>query len=116
MDIYDIPVTGNLEPNLIASETIKTAWHSVLDHLERRLRNDEQGEPEREDNRTGFRLPRLNDLFPEALFPPVEALRRDWEGIFFWVYSEYEPSFYPGKSTFFFTRDKQRERGRRRME
>ncbi len=72
-----------------------------------RLGSDEQRVPGRKGNGAGFTLPRLNDLFPDALFPTVEALRHDWEGIFFWVFSEYEPGFYPGKSTFFFTKGKQ---------
>jgi amino acid adenylation domain-containing protein len=79
----------------------------VILTLVNRLGSDEQREPERKGNGAGFTLPRLNDLFPDTLFPAVEALRADWEGIFFWVFSEYEPGFYPGKSTFFFSKDKQ---------
>src|SRR5437588_4460492 len=69
--------------------------------------SDEQRKPERKGNWAAFRLARLNDLFPEALFPTVAALRRDWVALYYWSASEYEPSFYPGKSTFFFTQDKQ---------
>ena len=73
------------------------------------LGSDEQMEPERGDNGVDFTLPRLNDLFPDALFPAVEALRHDWGSIALWVMSEYEPSFYAGKSTFFFTKDFQQQ-------
>jgi amino acid adenylation domain-containing protein len=63
------------------------------------LGSDEQSTPEP--------LPRLNELFPKALFPTAEALHQDWEGEFAWTVSAYEPGFYPGKSTFFFTWDGQ---------
>ncbi len=87
--------------------TLKELHELWLTQRAERLRSDEQMEPGRRGNGVGFTLPRLNDLFPEALFPTVEALRHDWEGIYFWIFSEYEPGFYPGKSTFFFTKDRQ---------
>ena len=50
-------------------------------------------------------LPMIAALFPEALFPTIEALRHDWEGLFTWIASDYTPGFYAGKSTFFFSWD-----------
>jgi amino acid adenylation domain-containing protein len=90
-----------------ASEGFGTAW-SFSWALEILLGSEEQKRTGRKGNRVGFTPSRLNALFPEPLFPAVETLRRDWEGIFFWVISGYEPDFYPGKSTFFFTKDKQK--------
>ena len=90
--------------------TLKELYDIWLNQDTERSENDEQIEPGHRGNGVGFTLPRLNDLFPEALFPPVEALRKDWAGIFTWVISEYEPGFYPGKSTFFFAEDS-REHG-----
>ena len=87
--------------------TLKELHELWLAQRAERLGSDEQMEPGRRGNRVGFTLPRLNDLFPEALFPTVEALQHDWEGTYFWIMSEYEPGFYPGKSTFFFTKDRQ---------
>ena len=78
-----------------------------LDQRAGYLGSDEQIETAFRDNGVGFVLPRFNDLFPEALFPTVEAIQHDWEGIYFWVMSEYEPDFYSGKSTFFFTKNRQ---------
>ncbi len=70
-----------------------------------RLRNDQQEGTEEEGKGVGFPPPRL-----KALFPTIEVLQADWEGLFFWIFSEYEPSFYPGKGTFFFTKNKQERR------
>jgi acyl carrier protein len=98
------------DQNGMAIITLVNEYGLWLHHGTERLGSDEQKAPGRRGNGVGFTLPRLKDLFPEALFPTVGALRRDWEGIFFWAIYEYEPSFYPGKSTFFFTKDGQ-ERG-----
>ena len=35
------------------------------------------------------------------MFPPVEALRKDYIGIFTWLAAGYDPGSYPGKITFF---------------
>ncbi|MFL5663118.1 MAG: non-ribosomal peptide synthetase, partial [Ktedonobacteraceae bacterium] len=74
------------------------------------LETDEQIEPEGKGNRIGFALPKLDAIFPEPIFPTAEALHQDYEFMFFWIAAEYVPGFYPGKSTFFFTRDSE-ERG-----
>jgi len=66
------------------------------------LENDEQ--LEHRYSNMSFALPRLDAIFPDPLFPTVEALRHDWEGIFHWSASVYVLGFYPGKSTFFFFR------------
>lgn len=62
-------------------------------------------------NNASFALPKFAAIFPDALFPADEVLRHDWEGIFHWTASDYVPSFYPGKSTFFFFWDSE-EHGR----
>jgi surfactin family lipopeptide synthetase A len=46
---------------------------------------------------------RLAAVFPDPIFPTIEAMRHDWGGLFQWAASNYVPSFYPGKSTFFFS-------------
>jgi hypothetical protein len=85
---------------------LTTEYDLVLQGAEGRG-SDEQAVPGCKGKEAGFPLPRLKELFPEALFPPGEAFRHDWPGIFVWVMSEYEPGSYPGTSTFFFTRDSQ---------
>jgi amino acid adenylation domain-containing protein len=90
--------------------TLGNEYELWLHHSAWHLGSDEQKGPGRRGKGVGFTLPQLKELFPEALFPTVEALWHDWEGLYFWVMSEYEPGFYPGKSTFFFTKDRQ-ERG-----
>jgi len=90
--------------------TLGNEYELWLHHSAWHLGSDEQKGPGRRGKGVGFTLPQLEKLFPEALFPTVEALWHDWEGLYFWVMSEYEPGFYPGKSTFFFTKDRQ-ERG-----
>ncbi len=40
-----------------------------------------------------------------SLVPTVEALRRDWLGIFVWVISDYIPRYYPGKMTYFWANE-----------
>jgi amino acid adenylation domain-containing protein len=79
----------------------------VIQTLMSRSGSDVKAELERNANGRRFTLPRLNDLFPDTLFPTVETLRADWEGRFFWIFSEYEPGSYPGTSTFFFSKDAQ---------
>lgn len=39
-----------------------------------------------------------------SIFPPAEALREDYPGVFTWATSSYVPSFYPGKVTLFWER------------
>ena len=39
------------------------------------------------------------------MFPPVEALRKDYVGIFTWLAADYTPDSYPGKITFFWARE-----------
>ncbi len=52
-----------------------------------------------------FALPRLTAIFPDVFFPTTEALHHDWGGLFHWMAAAYEPGYYPGKSTFFFSWD-----------
>ncbi len=40
-----------------------------------------------------------------SLVPPLETLRRDWVGIFVWVFSHYHPRYYPGKLSYLWARD-----------
>jgi hypothetical protein len=67
---------------------------------------DKQIEPGRGGNRMGFALSRLNEIFPDPIFPTDEVLHQDYASIFCWVASDYVPGLYPGKSKFFFTRDR----------
>jgi amino acid adenylation domain-containing protein len=96
-----------VDQNGLVIITLGNEYGLWLHHGAERLGSDEQRGSGRKGNGEGFTLPRLKDLFPEALFPTVEALWHDWEGLYFWAMSEYEPGSYPGKSTFFFTKDKQ---------
>jgi thioesterase domain-containing protein len=41
-----------------------------------------------------------------SFLPTTEALRQDWMGIFTWVSSNYVPSRYPGKVTYFWASEK----------
>jgi hypothetical protein len=43
---------------------------------------------------------RLNNMFP-----PVEALYKDYVGVLTWLASGYMPDIYPGKITFLWARD-----------
>jgi amino acid adenylation domain-containing protein len=91
----------------------------TLEHLhELRLRedtgrwgSDEQVEFGHRGDKQGFALPRLDAIFPDAIFPPTEVLCHDWAGLFYWSASDYVPDLYPGTSTFFFFWDSE-ERGR----
>jgi hypothetical protein len=40
-----------------------------------------------------------------SLIPTRETLRRDWIGIFVWVFSQYIPRYYPGKLIYLWTSD-----------
>lgn len=40
-----------------------------------------------------------------SLMPAIETLRRDWIGIFVWVFSHYHPRYYPGKMIYLWTTD-----------
>jgi acyl carrier protein len=60
------------------------------------------------DNRVDMAL-QIASLFPEPIFPTEEALYQDYEFLFFWTSAEYRPSPYPGKSTFFFTQDSEKQ-------
>ena len=40
-----------------------------------------------------------------SLIPALETLRRDWIGIFVWIFSQYFPHYYPGKLTYLWTKD-----------
>ncbi|GAC1389438.1 MAG: hypothetical protein NVS4B11_03610 [Ktedonobacteraceae bacterium] len=67
----------------------------VLRHLYRYLHssNDERLQD--------FEQLRQVDARFDAMFPPVEALRKDYVGIFTWLAAGYTPDHYPGKITFF---------------
>ena len=41
----------------------------------------------------------------KALFPGIEKLRKDYLNILQWLVSTYQPELYPGKITFFWTRE-----------
>jgi amino acid adenylation domain-containing protein len=41
----------------------------------------------------------------QALWPRVETLRQDWSNIYDWQVANYTPDLYPGKITFFWTRE-----------
>ncbi len=46
----------------------------------------------------------LATLFPDTIFPDTYALHQDWEGLFVWTTSRYEPRSYSGKSSFLFSK------------
>jgi thioesterase domain-containing protein/acyl carrier protein len=41
----------------------------------------------------------------DSMFPPVEALHKDYVGVLTWLTSGYVPGVYPGKITFFWARE-----------
>jgi surfactin family lipopeptide synthetase A len=104
------PASQGVNPNEGVILTLKTLHEDKLERDAEQLETDEQIEPEGRGNRAGFALPKLDALFPEPIFPSAEALHQDYWGMFCWVASDYVPGLYPGKSTFFFTRDSE-ERG-----
>ncbi len=62
--------------------------------------------------RHSYRLLRYKLLRPSqdpslrlSVIPNLEALRRDWIGIFVWVFSHYRPRYYPGKIIYLWARD-----------
>ena len=89
-------------------------WFLCLQHIYRylrfshyrRLKNSEllgtveQGEPGRKPSKVG--LAPLG-LRLKALVPKVETLRQDYPNIYDWLASDYTPSLYSGKITFFWT-------------
>ena len=85
--------------------TLKELHEHKLERDAEHRETEEQIEPGSRGNRVGFALPKLDAIFPEPIFPTMEALHQDYEAMFFWAASEYMPGLYPGKSTFFFTRD-----------
>src|SRR5205823_3476534 len=87
--------------------TLKALHERWLAHKAQQLSTDE--EIELDDRRGGFTLPRLKALFPDAIFPPVEVLRTDYGGLFYWSVTAYVPGSYVGKSTFIFFGEDQRE-------
>ena len=89
-------------------------WFLCLQHIYRylrfshyrRLKNSEllgtveQGEPGRKRSKVGFAPLSLR---LKALVPKVETLRQDYPNIYDWLVSDYTPSLYSGKITFFWT-------------
>jgi len=60
------------------------------------LEGARQIESGRTHGKAGFALPRLT-----SIFPPIEALRHQWFGIYRWVVAAYAPGPYPGKLALF---------------
>jgi hypothetical protein len=58
----------------------------------------------------GLTPPKCKTIFPESLFPPVEALRADYPGLFYWAAADYIPSSYQGKSAFLFFQESKEHR------
>lgn len=87
--------------------TLKALHERRLAHQAQQLRTDE--EIELDDRREGFAVPTISSLFPDAIFPPVEVLRADYGGLFYWSVTAYVPGPYAGKSTFIFFGEDQRE-------
>ena len=89
-------------------------WFLCLQHIYRylrfshyrRLKNSEllgtveQGEPWRKRSKVDFAPLSLR---LKALVPKVETLRQDYPNIYDWLVSDYTPSLYSGKITFFWT-------------
>lgn len=96
-----------VKPNGGTILTLKALHEQRLSQGTEHLGTDGQNEPGCRRDKVSFALPRLDSIFPDAIFPPSEALRKDYPGVFYWATSDYVPDFYPGKSTFFFFRDSQ---------
>ncbi|GAC1398979.1 MAG: hypothetical protein NVSMB49_08130 [Ktedonobacteraceae bacterium] len=95
---------------ILALKTLHELW---LSHGVEQPERNEQTEAGHKRNKAHVALPKLNGLFPDPIFPTAESLRHDWGGMFLWTTSVYEPSFYPGKSTFFFFQDsEEHQRGK----
>jgi thioesterase domain-containing protein len=41
----------------------------------------------------------------DSMFPPVEALYKDYVGLLTWIVPDYKPGYYPGKITFLWAQD-----------
>lgn len=91
--------------------TLEHLYELVLKEGTGRWGSDERVEFGHRRDILAFALPRLDAIFPDAVFPPIEVLCHDWAGLFYWSASDYVPDLYPGTSTFFFFRDSV-ERGR----
>ncbi len=98
-------VSQRVSPKESAILTLKELHEHKLEQDAEHLETDGQIGPGGRGNRAGFALPKFDAIFPEPIFPAAEALHQDYEFQFFWTASEYVPGLYPGKSTFFFTRD-----------
>jgi hypothetical protein len=58
----------------------------------------------------GLTPPKWKTIFPESLVPPIEALRADYPGLFYWAAADYVPSSYQGKSAFLFFQESKEHR------
>lgn len=63
---------------------------------------DSEEKPGRKRKILGVALPNLKTIFPESLFPPIETLRPDYPGLFYWAAADYVPCSYASKSTLLF--------------
>ncbi len=97
----------HVKPNGGTILTLKALHEQRLSHGTEHLGTNGQNEPGCRSDKVSLALPRLDSIFPDAIFPPSEALRKDYPGVFYWATSDYVPDFYPGKSTFFFFWDSQ---------
>lgn len=74
---------------------------------------DSEEEPEHKRQIVEWALAKLKTIFPESLFPPSEALRQDYPGLFYWGAADYVPGSYAGKSTLLFFQESKEHRRER---
>jgi len=102
-----------------ASSTIlrlKTLYEYKLSLGIERTGTNEQIEPGRLHNKVSFRLPRLDSIFPDPIFPATEVLQQDYSAVYDWIAMRYVPAdFYPGKITFFWDSEEPYKAGWRKV-
>lgn len=97
-------------------QRLKTLYEYQLSLGIERTGTNERVEPGHVHNKVGFRLPRLDSIFPDPFFPATEVLRQDYPGIYDWIAMRYVPDdFYPGKITFFWDSEEPYKAGWRKV-
>ncbi len=97
-------------------QRLKTLYEYKLSLGIERTETNERVEPGHVHNKVGFRLPRLDSIFPDPFFPTTEVLRQDYPGVYDWIAMRYVPDdFYPGKITFFWDSEEPYKAGWRKV-
>ncbi len=95
---------------------LKTLYEYKLSLGIERTGTNERVEPARVYNKVGFRLPRLDSIFPDPIFLATEVLRQDYPAVYDWIAIRYVPAdFYPGKITFFWDSEEPYKAGWRKV-